>query len=84
MSLDDYTADQAMCEVRRQWHEERAKLQEELKATQRELEYVSACSRLRDEENRWLTAMVADERGMTDDEVRQWHERDRTATGAKR
>ena len=63
MSFDDYTADQWREKheaARRQWHEERTKLQEELKATQRELEYVSACSRQRDEENASLSSANAE------------------------
>ena len=59
MSFDDYTADQWREKheaARRQWHEERTNLQEELKATQRELEYVAARSRQRDEENAVLRA----------------------------
>lgn len=55
VSFDDYTADEAMREKYQsayfQWREETAKLQEELKATHRELEYAVACIRQRDEEN---------------------------------
>lgn len=78
MSFDDYTADQAMREVRRQWHEERAKLQEGLRATQRELEYIAACSRQRNEENAELNAeaefyagLIGEEHGETASMVRR-------------
>ena len=61
MSFDDYTADQWREKheaARRQWHEERTNLQEELKATQRELEYVAACGQNRDAENAALRAEI--------------------------
>lgn len=62
MSFDDYTADQWREKheaARRQWHEETTKLQEELKATQRELEYVAACSQNRDAENASLAERLS-------------------------